>query len=70
VAERLELVDEVAGLAVVVDAAGVVVGAEVVEAGGGSWPAIRLVVSTSTSVHGSASQPIRLSEARRTLWTV
>ena len=34
-AQRLELVDEVAGLAVAVDAAGVVVGAEVVEAGGG-----------------------------------
>jgi len=34
-AERLELVDEVAGLAVAVDAAGVVVGAQVVEAGGG-----------------------------------
>ena len=34
-AERLELVDQVAGRAVAVDAAGVVVGAEVVEAGGG-----------------------------------
>ena len=34
-AERLELVDQVAGLAVAVDAAGVVVGAEVVEPGGG-----------------------------------
>src|SRR5215218_8515542 len=35
VAERLELADEVAGLAGGVDAAGVVVGAQVVEAGGG-----------------------------------
>src|SRR5512132_4286353 len=35
VAERLELVHQVAGLAVAVDAAGVVVGAEVVETGGG-----------------------------------
>jgi hypothetical protein len=35
VAECLELVHEVAGLAVAVDAAGVVVGAQVVEAGGG-----------------------------------
>src|SRR5215218_6253867 len=35
VAERLELADEVAGLAALVDAAGVVVGAQIVEAGGG-----------------------------------
>jgi hypothetical protein len=35
VAERLELVHQVAGLAVAVDAAGVVVGAEVVEPCGG-----------------------------------
>jgi hypothetical protein len=35
VAQRLELVDEVAGLAVAVDAAGVVVGAQVMEASGG-----------------------------------
>jgi paraquat-inducible protein B len=35
VAQRLKLVDEVAGLAALVDAAGVVVGAEVLEAGGG-----------------------------------
>src|SRR5215207_8113044 len=35
VAERLELADEVAGLAALVDAAGVVAGAQVVEAGGG-----------------------------------
>jgi hypothetical protein len=35
VAERLELVHQVAGLGVAVDAAGVVVGAEVVEMGGG-----------------------------------
>src|ERR671919_152405 len=35
VAERLELVHEAAGLAVAVDAAGVVVGAQVVEASGG-----------------------------------
>src|SRR6266511_282507 len=35
VAQRLELADVVAGLAVLVDAVGVVVGAEVVEAGGG-----------------------------------
>ena len=34
-AERLELVEEVAGLAVAVDSAGVVVGAQVMEAGGG-----------------------------------
>jgi hypothetical protein len=35
VAERLELVHQVAGLAVAVDAAGVVVGTQVVEASGG-----------------------------------
>jgi hypothetical protein len=35
VAERLQLVHEVAGLAALVDAAGVVVGAQVMEAGGG-----------------------------------
>jgi hypothetical protein len=52
VSERLELVDEVAGLAVFVDAAGVEVGAEVVVAGGGvgRWPAVgNWVMSSPTS---------------------
>src|SRR6266705_116475 len=60
VAERLELADVVAGLAVVVDAAGVVVGAEVVEAGGGVG---QQVPDDDQDAAGDGGQGLELADA-------
>jgi hypothetical protein len=65
VAEGLELADEVAGLGGGVDAAGVVVGAQVTEAGGGVGEQGQTIIRTERAMATRAlSLPMRRTRRR------